>query len=139
MPPYSECQLSGIGGQTCTRGCRREMKIIAIITLGTLILLCLSGLAQSPNRFPSPLGLDRVLVGVVVDCAAKDAPGTKAKHRRDSRCEEDNGYVLAVDQTTYALRGHEEELRQRVGTTVRITGKAVGREVEVHSVEAAEK
>src|SRR5436305_13136113 len=116
MPPYSECQLSGIGGQTCTQGCRREMKIISIITLGTLILLCLSALAQSPNRFPAPLGLDRVLVGVVVDCAANGTPGAKGKHRRDSRCEEDNGYVLAVDQTTYALHGHEEELRQRVGT-----------------------
>jgi hypothetical protein len=115
------------------------MKITSIITLETLILLGLCGLAQSPNRFPAPLGLDRVLVGVVVDCAAKDAPGAKGKHRRDSRCEEDNGYLLAVDQTTYALRGHEEELRQRVGTTVRITGKAVGREVEVHSIDAAEK
>jgi hypothetical protein len=115
------------------------MKIRPIITLETLILLCLSAVAQSPNRFPAPLGLDRVLVGVVVDCTANGTPGAKGKHRRDPRCEEDNGYLLAVDQTTYALHGHEQELRQRVGATVRVTGKAVGREVEVHSVEPAEK
>lgn len=115
------------------------MKIIRIATLQAVLLLGLSAVAQAPPRFPAPLGLDRVLVGTLVDCTGEDSPGAKRKHGRDSRCGRDDSYVLAVDQATYALHGREEELGRRVGTTVRITGKAVGRDVEVHSVDAAGK
>jgi hypothetical protein len=97
--------------------------------------------AQTSQRFPAPLGIDRVLTGIVSECVAstpsKAAP--KAKRRRDPRCGGGADYLLIVGDTVYTLHGHVTELAQRVGKSTVITGNVVGNDVAVHSVNAAER
>lgn len=90
----------------------------------TTALLCAPAYGQSGNRFPAPLGLDRVLVGTV--STAKDA-GQRQTH-----------YILTADGNTYNLHGHEKELKRLRGKKVRITGNARGNEVTVNSVQRAD-
>lgn len=90
--------------------------------------------AQGPQRFPAPLGLDRVLTGMVSDCKAKKGKKTK----RDPRCARDTTYLLTVDNTVYTLHGHEDELAARTGKTATITGNVVENDVAVTGVRMPE-
>ena len=76
------------------------------------------------QRFPAPLGLNRVLSGTV----RKAHLGTNAP--KDAA-----QYLLKTDDATYQLHGHEKELKKLLGKKVRITGNAVGENVTVDSVE----
>src|SRR5437588_10498556 len=91
-----------------------------------LTALCMVAASQSGNRFPAPLGLDRVLFGTVSKARTDDQnpknPRKKAK------------YILSTEGQSYLLHGHEAELRKLVGKKVRITGNAVGNEVTVNSI-----
>jgi hypothetical protein len=85
-------------------------------------------MAQDTNRFPAPLGLDRVLTGVI----AKSKPGAKPDpNSKPSQFTMNSGDVV------YALHGHEQELKKLTGKQARITGNVVGNDVTVRTVEAA--
>jgi hypothetical protein len=94
----------------------------------SFFLLCLAlslpGFAQSNQRFPAPLGLNKVLSGTVTK------PHLAATSPKDAA-----RYLLKTDDATYQLRGHEKELRKMLGKKVRITGNAVGENVTVDTVE----
>lgn len=98
--------------------------------MGALLVVAMIVSAQSP-RFPAPLGVDRILTGVVVDCTKKT--------KRDAACAENSGYLLKVEDVIYTLHGHEDELAKHAGRATTITGNVVGNDVAVTSVRAPEK
>src|SRR4051812_6155690 len=94
---------------------RRAAAFIAFCLISVFV-------AAQSQRFPAPLGLDRVLMGTLM---------TKHEKKKPPQ------YMLSVDEKAYELRGHEKQLKKFVGRKVRITGNAVGNKVSVNSVEAA--
>lgn len=93
------------------------------MTIGALFLAGTVVVGQTP-RFQGPLGLNKVLSGKIskaklIASSSKDA----AK------------YVLTTDDGAFQLHGHEKELQKLVGKSVRVTGKTVGENVTVDSVE----
>jgi hypothetical protein len=93
--------------------------LIALIC-GTLV----TAAAQISNRFPAPLGTDRILSGVI----EKAQPSTRGPNARPSR------FHLKSGEIDYALHGQESKLKKFVGRQVRITGHVVGNDVDVQSV-----
>src|SRR5438445_722195 len=103
----------------------------SFVTIVVSCLLCTgfvaeSLVAQNPNRFPAPLGIDRMLTGKI----SKTPKKTRVSNDRSKAAK----YVLSTDGETYQLHGHEKELKRFVGKKARVTGTAVGSELTVHSV-----
>lgn len=98
-------------------------------TISCVILLPGILNAQENQRFPAPLGLNKVLSGTVSKAKANShAPKDAAR------------YLLTTQEgTVYQLHGHEKELRKMVGKHVRITCNSVGENVTVDSVEREQK
>lgn len=94
--------------------------------------LCMTAVAQSSQRFPAPLGLDRVLIGTVSKASTKDQSRPKDARKKAQ-------YLLSSEGQSYSLNGHEAELKKLVGKKVRVTGNAIGNELTVNSVERAEQ
>ena len=94
-------------------------------TIICALLLALGASAQQGQRFPSPLGLNKVLSGVI----------SKAKIHADTAKDTQPRYILTTkDGSTYQLRGREKELKRLVGKKARITGNAVGETVTIDSI-----
>jgi hypothetical protein len=105
-----------------------------LFVVATMFALLGVTLAQGPQRFPAPLGLDRVLTGMVSDCKVKNGKRTE----RDPRCKKNTTYLLTVGDTVYRLHGHEDELASRAGKTATVTGNVVENDVAVTAVKTPE-
>lgn len=103
--------------------------------MGSVLLLAMLLSAQTSPRFPAPLGIDRVLTGIVIDCTKSQS----SKSKRDPQCGKNSGYMLKVEDTVYTLHGYEDELAAHRGKTTTITGHVVENTVTVTSVRAPEK
>ena len=93
--------------------------------------LCLTAGAQPNQRFPAPLGLDRILTGTI--SKAKTGDQTQKNPRKRAK------YILSNEGQSYLLHGHEAELKKLIGKRVRIIGNAVGDDVTVNSVAPVEQ
>ena len=120
-----------------------KIGLLFVVAAGT------TGFGQTSPRFPSPLGINRILTGEVIDCRSGGASGkqtdatgsdTKKSKRkgRDARCGDSKGYMFVSGATVYSLHGHERELSAQVGKSVTLTGKVVGNDIDVDSVKPAE-
>ena len=99
------------------------LRSACIIFCATLLCASMSG-AQS-QRFPAPLGLNKALTGTMSkDRIEKNAPKDTTRY-----------LLTTVEGQVYQLHGHEKELKRSVGKKVRITGKTVGENVSVDTVE----
>lgn len=101
-------------------------KLCAVCVIACIYVV--SAMAQDTNRFPAPLGLDRVLTGVIAKAkpVAKPDPNSKPSQ-----------FTMSAGDVVYALHGHEKELKKLAGKQARITGNVVGNDVTVRTVEAA--
>lgn len=95
--------------------------LLSLFLLGTLV----TAAPQTSNRFPAPLGIDRVLTGVVEKANPSEQNANSRRYR----------YRLHSDSVVYALHGQEAKLKKLVGKQVRIIGHVVGNDVDVRSVE----
>jgi hypothetical protein len=95
--------------------------LLSLFIIGTLV----TAMPQTGNRFPTPLGIDRVLTGVV----EKANPSAQNANSRRYR------YQLHIDSDVYALHGQETKLKKLVGKQVRIVGHVVGNDVDVRLIE----
>ena|SRR5438128_3577533 len=102
-----------------------------LIFLLFVAAFCLTAMAQSNQRFPAPLGLDRVLIGTVSKAKTEDQSQKDPPKRTK--------YVLSSGGHSYFLHGHEAKLEKLLGKKVRVTGNAVGNDVTVDSITRADK
>jgi hypothetical protein len=104
-----------------------KMTMRIICALGCAVLLSvILGATETQQRFPAPLGLNKVLTGTVIK--VKVTPKTEKDAAK---------YLLKSEDATYQLRGHEKQLKRMLGKKVHITGNTVGENVTVDSVERA--
>ena len=96
--------------------------------LATVLVTSLMGVGQINNRFPAPLGLDRILTGVVSKAKLRHAAKPSAAR-----------FVISSDGESYQLHGHEKELKRFLGKKVLITGNVVGENVTVNTVKLSRK
>jgi hypothetical protein len=101
-------------------------KLCAVCVIACIYVVF--AMAQNPNRFPAPLGIDRVLTGVI----AKAKPGAKPDPNSKP-----SQFTMSSGDVTYALHGHEKELTRLAGKQARIIGTVVGNDVTVRTVEPA--
>jgi hypothetical protein len=99
------------------------MKKICVICVIACIYIA-SAAAQNPNRFPAPLGIDRVLTGVISKAKAPPDPNSKPTQ-----------FTMKSGGVVYSLHGHERELKKFFGKQARVTGTVVGNDVTVRTVE----
>jgi hypothetical protein len=101
-----------------------KMRVLVICTAACATLFPGSASALQNQRFPAPLGLNKVLSGAVVKAkVSADSPKDAAR------------YLLKTDDATYQLHGHEKELSKLVGKKVRVTRNAAGEYVTGDTVE----
>jgi hypothetical protein len=84
-------------------------------------------MSQNSNRFPAPLGIDRVLTGVI----AKAKPAAADPNSKPAQ------FTMSTGDVVYSLHGHERELKKLTGKQARITGTVVGNDITVRTVEPA--
>lgn len=112
-----------------TRKETQKMQARVICTIACAILLFIGANAQESQRFPAPLGLNKVLTGTI----------SKAKITSNSPKDAAHYLLTTPGSAVYQLHGHEKELKKFVGKAVRIFGKAVGEKFSVDLVELLEK
>jgi hypothetical protein len=104
-----------------------EMKKLCAVCVIACIYVA-SAMSQETNRFPAPLGIDRVLTGVIAKAKPGSAPDPNSKRSQ---------FTMSSGDIVYALHGHEKELKKLAGKQARITGTVVGNDVAVTTVEPA--
>jgi hypothetical protein len=102
------------------------MKKICVVCVIACIYVA-SAVSQNTNRFPAPLGIDRVLTGVV----AKAKPVSTPAEPNSKPAQ----FIISSGDVVYSLHGHEKELKKVAGKQARITGTVVGNDVTVRTVE----
>ena len=102
-------------------------KLCAVCVIACIYVA--SAVSQNTNRFPAPLGIDRVLTGVITKAKPVTTPPDS-----DSKPAQ---FTMSSGDVVYTLHGHEKELKKFAGKQARITGTVVGNNVTVTTVEPA--